>query len=715
MPKVIDFGVAKALTQKLSTETLHTRLGALVGTPEYMSPEQAASSGIDIDTRTDVYSLGTVFYELLSGARPIEFRAAGLEEFLRRLREEDTPKPSTRASTGDGTAWAEVARRRQTDPASLARQLHGDLDAIALKALEKDRSRRYGSPAEFAADIGRYLRQEPVLAVAPSAAYRTRKFAARYRWALAAAVTLVAVLVLAVIWMAIALRQQQRANVSAAALREVVRKIIIERPAALARTPNRTALRGELMRDAEGALDVLSRDLRGDDTLQAELAKAYFEIALAKGSYNAAGSEGDPEGAIGYVRKSVELYSVLARAKPDDAAVRRDNSKRSICSSTCKIGPRAGKMEKVQPVKLRNRSPACRRQWRKRCRRAGISRSPIWSLGLILWAEAAFPEAIAAHRKAITLFGDGLPPGFRQDPDKLDIWSHLQRELAISVWMVQGIGPETVTDARRAVAVIAACSAPNCRMRHAQSLGTLGQIEWASGERDQGIATMRRSLAEFEALLANDPGNAVLASGGAQVRGYLILTLAHAGNGAEAVALAEKNLALPPAKDARLDKGRERTLVYHIDFGAALLGAKRLGDAEREMRQTLARNRDWDANTDLQWSALHILTEALNGQGKFQEAISSARDAQKLFNRIPGDAFYARVMRAIAARDYASAVASWQGSSAEQCAAARQALDGALAGLDRRHAVLAGALLEFPPGAEEQASLDKALSRRASW
>jgi serine/threonine protein kinase len=216
--KVIDFGVAKALTQKLTAESIHTRVGALVGTPEYMSPEQAASSGVDIDTRTDVYSLGIVFYELLSGARPMEFNEVGLEEFLRRLREEDTPRLSTRVSTAGAAESLEIARRRQTEPAALTRQLRGDLDAIALKALEKDRSRRYGSASEFAADVGRYLRNEPVLAVAPSLAYRAGKFARRHRVGVLMGVAFLLVLIAAAV---LTTRQYLRANREAAVAQAV--------------------------------------------------------------------------------------------------------------------------------------------------------------------------------------------------------------------------------------------------------------------------------------------------------------------------------------------------------------------------------------------------------------------------------------------------------------------------------------------------------------
>ena len=217
-PKIIDFGVAKALARKLTTDTIHTRVGAMIGTPEYMSPEQALSSGEDIDTRSDVYSLGIIFYELLAGGPPLELRKIALEEFFRKLREEEPPKLSTRIRTQDPATLTDVAHKRKTEPVALARQMRGDLDSIALKALEKERTRRYGSCAELAADVRRYLSNEAVLAVPPSVGYRARKFARRNRVALATAAAFVLVLAAAAV---VSIRQSIRANREAAVAQAV--------------------------------------------------------------------------------------------------------------------------------------------------------------------------------------------------------------------------------------------------------------------------------------------------------------------------------------------------------------------------------------------------------------------------------------------------------------------------------------------------------------
>ncbi|MCA9186834.1 MAG: protein kinase, partial [Planctomycetales bacterium] len=195
--KVIDFGVAKALNQQLTEKTLFTRYGQMIGTPQYMSPEQAEMSGLDVDTRSDIYSLGVLMYELLTGSTPLagdRLRSAGYAEMQRLICQEDFVKPSTRLSTASNEELLELANRRAVAPRELPKQLRGDLDWIVMKALEKDRQRRYPTATDFAADVRRHLASDIVTARRPSLAYRLERWARR-NVGLAATAALIGVII----------------------------------------------------------------------------------------------------------------------------------------------------------------------------------------------------------------------------------------------------------------------------------------------------------------------------------------------------------------------------------------------------------------------------------------------------------------------------------------------------------------------------------------
>ncbi len=225
-PKIIDFGVAKATAFRLTERTAFTESGQLIGTPAYMSPEQADLTSLDIDVRTDVYSLGVVLYELLTGSPPFDVGDAlrsGLDELRRRIREEMPQRPSTRARVGNDPSPA-LARCAQ-DGRSLAGELRGDLDWIVMKALEKDRERRYGSVSELASDVLRHLRHEPVMAGPPSALYRAGKYVRRHRVGVAIAVAFAVLLSAFAVGSGVQAyritRERDRANQEATTAREV--------------------------------------------------------------------------------------------------------------------------------------------------------------------------------------------------------------------------------------------------------------------------------------------------------------------------------------------------------------------------------------------------------------------------------------------------------------------------------------------------------------
>lgn len=283
--KVIDFGVAKAVHQKLANESLYTEIGQIVGTLEYMSPEQAELSALDIDTRADVYALGVLLYELLTGSTPLDktrLKSAAILELLRLIREEEPPRPSTRLTNAKNTL-ASLAAQRRTEPARLTREVRGELDWIVMKCLEKDRTRRYEAASSLARDIEHYLHDEPVEACPPSAGYRLKKMLRRNKGPVAAAAAVFLALLVGVMvstWQAVRASQaraearQQRDDAEAARRTAVAERDAKERARAQAEANER---------EERAVRDFLQNDLlrQADAETQAEHLRALGEEGFA--------------------------------------------------------------------------------------------------------------------------------------------------------------------------------------------------------------------------------------------------------------------------------------------------------------------------------------------------------------------------------------------------------------------------------------------------
>jgi serine/threonine protein kinase/tetratricopeptide (TPR) repeat protein len=363
IPKVIDFGVAKATNHALTQHTLQTQTGSVLGTPEYMSPEQASSGGLDVDTRTDVYSLGVILYELLTGTLPLDaeqLRNSGIENLGTVLRETEAPLPSVRWITlvqspdDDTRSRAEqIAGARRCQPSELRREISGDLDWIVLKAIEKERARRYETANGVAMDIQRYLNDEPVEASPPSTQYRLRKFARKYRGPLRVAAVFALLMIGATVvsaWLAVrarhaeneallaqqrtliehrqtldalaeAQRQQKEAERQKAIaqahfddVRTLADKFMFDVHEKIAHLPGSTPARALLVTVALDYLSKLSTGVTGDAALSQDLSRAYFQVADVQRSL------GDSVGSVKSRAQGLALARKLADDNPTDAA-----------------------------------------------------------------------------------------------------------------------------------------------------------------------------------------------------------------------------------------------------------------------------------------------------------------------------------------------------------------------------------------------------------
>jgi len=310
--KIIDFGIAKAMGRELTDRTLVTRVGQIIGTPEYMSPEQAEMSGLDVDTRTDVYSLGVMLYELLVGVLPLDLTFRADQALRHAIRETEIPRPSTRL-TSLGETQDTIAQYRSTTVDSLRKALKSDLDWIILKAMEKDRTRRYETANGLGLELERHLRNEPVLARAPSAGYRLSKFVKRHKMGMSAGAAITAALILGLTMATVGMVRAQRAERRAEAEAEAAQQVsdfLVELFAV--NTPS------EALGDTITAREILNRgaerietELADQPTLQGRLMDVMGNVFTSLGLY----ADAEP-----LLRRSLDLRrGALGEEHPDVA------------------------------------------------------------------------------------------------------------------------------------------------------------------------------------------------------------------------------------------------------------------------------------------------------------------------------------------------------------------------------------------------------------
>jgi serine/threonine protein kinase/Tfp pilus assembly protein PilF len=595
--KVIDFGIAKALGQQLTDKTLLTGFAQLIGTPLYMSPEQAEMSGLDVDTRSDIYSLGVLLYELLAGTTPFDqerLKQAGYDEVRRILREEEPPRPSARLSTL-GQAAATVSARRQSDPRRLRQLFRGELDWVVLKALEKDRNRRYESASALAADVERYLHDEPIQACPPSAWYRFRKFARRNKVWLGtlSAVSVAVVLAVAVLVVSLvvidrerteAMRQRDDAQAQRQRARRAVDRMYTEVAEKwLAQQPRLEPLQKQFLEEALHFYEEFAQEHSSDPELRLETAKAHCRVGQIR---HRLGETALAEEAFA---QAIRLLEQLVADYPAQATYRS-----ALADSHYHLGQTlATKQELALAEKELARCVVLRQQlvadFPDAADHGRDLAGAYLSLANVEANRGLAGKAEGSYRQAIALL-DKLPAALAETAAcRLDLARCLQGLGAVLAG--EGRPAEAEKSLHQAVALLQKLSGdaptePDLRHRLAWGLRVSGEAELAEAE-----PALRRALLLSEKLAADFPAVPDYRFAEGLCRHCLGRLLRHTGRPQEAVEMLRRAAQLYEklaTEYPALHQYRAWLGLSHHLLAEALGDAGRPQEAEKSYRQALA-------------------------------------------------------------------------------------------------------------------------------